>query len=144
MKTILFICSANVVRSAMAEAWFNHLAANNPQLHATSAAIAGFSGDSPAEKAVHLMKKAGVDISNHRSRNLTPYLVDEADLIFGVTQSHAQYLTDHFPEATDKIFLLSKATDIPNPDGKSDSFYQNCFNTIKPAVANIYSRLSGE
>lgn len=144
MKTILFVCSANIIRSAMAEAWFNHLAKDNPNLTAVSAGITAFPGDSATEYAIKATKAHGIDLSNHRSRRLDGYITDQADYIFAATEKHAQFIKEHFPECADKIALFNTHADINYPALDSENQHHNCFSTIKHSVETIYQKLAGE
>ena len=75
---VVFACVHNAGRSQMAAAFFNELA-DPARARATSA------GTQPAE-AVHrvvvdVMKEAGIDVSGHRPRLLTPELAKDARLL---------------------------------------------------------------
>ncbi|MDG7008069.1 MAG: hypothetical protein JRN06_07470 [Nitrososphaerota archaeon] len=82
---VLFVCLGNVFRSPMAEAFYNRYARNHD---ATSAGVEAsahqLDGRLVTEECmvtVQLMKEVGIDIGGKRSRQLTPAMVDEADLV---------------------------------------------------------------
>lgn len=143
MKTVLFVCSANTIRSAMAEAWFNHLAENNPNLDAESAGVAAINGDEATAMAIQTVRESGIDLSDHRSRRLNSYMVNQADYIFAATEKHVQYIKKHFPENADKVALFNTNTDINYPAAGSINQHQSCFDTICHYVEKIYKNLSG-
>ena len=69
----------------MAEALFAHLA---PDAEVSSAGTMDWSGQPAHEYAVAAMAERGLDLSAHRSRRLSEYLVDESDLIVVMTRNH--------------------------------------------------------
>lgn len=77
MKKVLFVCVGNSARSQMAEGFFNHLAKGK--------AIAASAGTSPSSEisplAIQVMKEAGIDISRHKPKKLTPEMLDGADRV---------------------------------------------------------------
>ena len=78
-KLVLFVCTGNTCRSPMAAALFNQMAAGSAY-QAESAGLAAFTGDPASEASVRTMAYlGGIDLSSHRSRSLTPGLIDSAD-----------------------------------------------------------------
>jgi arsenate reductase len=74
MKTVLFVCSGNSVRSQMAEGFGKHLAAGT--------LIVKSAGIFPTEihpMTVLSMKEVGIDISNQESTLLSREMIDECD-----------------------------------------------------------------
>lgn len=66
---ILFLCTGNACRSQMAEGWANTL--KGDILEAASAGVTPHGLDS---RAITVMSEAGVDISNHRSKDVVELL----------------------------------------------------------------------
>ncbi len=69
----------------MAEVLFAHLA---PDVEVGSAGTMDWSGQPAHEYAIAAMAERGLDLSAHRSRRLSEYLVDESDLIVAMTRNH--------------------------------------------------------
>ena len=67
-KRVLFLCTANSCRSQMAEGITNHFWGD--RLEAFSA---GTQASFVNPMAIEVMKEIGVDISNHRSKNLSEF-----------------------------------------------------------------------
>ena len=62
-------------------------------------------GGSPAtEPAIEVMAAAGLDISEHRSRQVSPYLLDESDLVVTMTRQHLIEVTLMAPAAWPRMF----------------------------------------
>lgn len=69
----------------MAEVMFAHLA---PDAEVSSAGTMDWSGQPAHDFAVASMAERGLDLSAHRSRRLSEYLVDDSDLIVVMTRNH--------------------------------------------------------
>lgn len=105
-KKILFVCTGNTCRSAMAAAIFNDIAVKeNLDVLIDSAGIAADSGENASENAVKAMAEAGIDLSYHRSKRLTPELIEMADIILTMTVSHKDFLLRY---AYGKVFTLKE------------------------------------
>ena len=69
------------------------------------------------------MEQKGIDISEHRSQNLSKRLLEENDLVLVMEKNHKESIILSFPQEKEKIFLLSeiigKNFDIVDPIGKS-------------------------
>ena len=66
---ILFICTGNSCRSQMAEGWTRHLKSDVIEPYSAGVEIHGMN-----ERAVQVMKEAGVDISDQYSKNVRDLL----------------------------------------------------------------------
>ena len=69
----------------MAEALFAHMV---PEVEVGSAGTMDWSGQPAHEYAIAVMAERGLDLSAHRSRRLSEYLVDESDLIVVMARNH--------------------------------------------------------
>lgn len=75
---ILFICEGNIMRSQMAEAFYNNLTRTND---ATSAGAAAENGDSVHAGVQAVMREKGYDMSSMRSTRLTQKMFEDADKV---------------------------------------------------------------
>lgn len=66
---VLFLCTGNSCRSQMAEGWLRHLAGDRFEVVSAGTHPVGLN-----PYAVTVMGEAGVDISNHVSERVDPYL----------------------------------------------------------------------
>ena len=109
---ILFVCSGNTCRSAMAEGIAKQIIQSAPeryrQLRVASAGTYTNDGESASTLAKDVAKEHGVDLERFASRQVTPVLLAEADLVLAMTASHKKLLNTLAPEAMDKIFLLKE------------------------------------
>ncbi len=143
MPNILFICTGNVCRSPMAEAIFRHRLGDRPGWTVGSAGVAALPGQPASADARRALMEWNIDLSRHRSRVLSQKLVDAADWLVVMTAGHAQVVKAVFPEARDRVRLLTDfgarrmAEDIPDPIGQSLDVYRFTRDRIDRAVADV-------
>lgn len=88
----------------------------------SSMGTSAFDGESPTMNAIDAMKEVGIDISQKKSQRVTVQDLLNADLIYVMTPSHWNILTDAVPEVEDKIRILN----IPDPYGQNLNIYRDC------------------
>lgn len=102
----------------MAEVLFAHMA---PEVQAGSAGTMDWSEQPAHEHAVAAMAERGLDLSAHRSRRLSEYLIDESDLIVVMTRNHGWAVEARNKPKAAATFLpaeLSRLADqVGNPNG---------------------------
>jgi len=140
----LFICTGNTCRSPMAAGLFRHrLAARlgcavselaDHRVCVGSAGTSAADGSKVSPEAVTVMRRRGVDISDHRARRVNPELIDQADCIYVMTRSHAGAVAAAVPSAEAKTKLLSDDGDIEDPIGGGVSVYESCAANIEKAL----------
>lgn len=132
---IIFVCTGNTCRSPMAEGLLRR---KNPTHDVSSAGLSVLHAAPASEKAVHVMEEYGVDISSHRSRQLTDVQVQEADLILTMTHSHLAILNTIFPSAKEKTHTLCAYAglegDIDDPFGGDIALYRECAASIAKCI----------
>ncbi|MUG67532.1 low molecular weight protein arginine phosphatase [Paenibacillus campinasensis] len=108
MKHILFVCTGNTCRSPMAEGLLRKLAKQRGiELEVRSAGVAAVEGMPISRHAESVLKDQDIH-DQFYSKPLTGELVNWADLVLTLTQSHKQYAIRQFPDAADKTYTLKE------------------------------------
>lgn len=107
LKNILLICTGNTCRSSMAEGILKQLL-KNENISVKSAGTSVFVSEPANNKAIHVMREMGVDISQHISQPVTEKLISESDIVLTMTENHKVRILSMFPEAENKIYTLKE------------------------------------
>lgn len=106
----------------------------------SSAGISPFPGMHATKEAQEVLRKEGVDISDHVARKLTDLEIRESDVIFVMEEMHKRYILERDPQAEKKIRLLN----ISDPVGKNMDFYEKNFAVIKETIERILKEIDGK
>jgi protein-tyrosine-phosphatase len=109
MTHILFICTANICRSPVAEALLNDRLKKNGYDDWTvgSAGTWALSRGPAAQNSQIVSAQYGLDISDHVSRMVNEAHLKEADLILCMEEGHVEALKVEFPDQAHKIYPLT-------------------------------------
>ncbi len=145
-KIILFVCTGNSCRSVMAEAWLKKLLKekNREDVEVFSAGILILAGLAVTEGTKEVLKREGIDVSDHRSKRITKDMIKKSDVILVMERLHEEKILSLAPEVKNRLFLLkefAKINDnnlnIADPIGKPLEFYEKTFLVIKEAVERV-------
>ena len=113
MNKVLFVCTANICRSPMAEAIFNVLAREaRVPFWAESAGVSALVGEPIAPNAGVALKELGIHAGNHRARQVSGRVVEEADLVLAMNVWHVEYLRRSFEKSVDKFHTLPEYVNV--------------------------------
>ncbi len=148
MKKIMFICTGNICRSAMADGLMKKLVKEqNKDIESYSCGIFAENGDMPTFNAIEAIKEYGVDLKNHRATNIRNSKIKDMDIILCATVSHKNNVKAMYPELRDKIFTIKEYAefdennlDIPDPWGYDIETYRFCASTISKCLKKIIEK----
>ena len=152
---ILFVCTGNICRSPMAEGLLRKALAERVGAPPTRAALerrgyrvasAGTAGldHAPASSdAVTAAGELGADLTDHRSRPLTPAMLDAADRIYVMTAGQRRTLLKFAPEHESRIRLLDRnEEEIPDPYMQPIEDYRRTAEHIRRTLSPIVEELT--
>ncbi len=141
IQRILFVCTGNTCRSAMAEALFRKMLQDElgeaaAAIEVLSAGTWTFDGSAASPNAITVMAEAGIDLSGHRSRQITTDLLQSVDLILTMTEEQKEDVLQLAPTVGERLFTLIEFATAVN--GLEDSAENDAVSSQNwPASRNI-------
>lgn len=130
---ILFVCTGNTCRSPMAQVIGQKELEAAGQAHQwESAGLFAASGEPMNGEAAAVLKSWYHEDFSHPSCLVSAELLEESDLIVGMTRTHAALLKQHFPQHQHKITAFSP--EIPDPYGLGPAAYEACARGIREGI----------
>ncbi|MDG1138092.1 MAG: low molecular weight protein arginine phosphatase [Opitutales bacterium] len=145
-KLVVFICTANVCRSPMAEKLFEEAltkSSSKQKISVFSAGISAMDGDKASDNSIIACDEVGLDLSDHRSAAITRATIENASVIFCMTESHRALLHMYFELPEDSpIFLMREfikdgSKELPDPYGQDIDIYRECRNDMVEALPSL-------
>ena len=145
---LLFVCSGNTCRSALAEALALKIAARRgiEDLNVSSAGTNAWDNTPATDEALLVGMERGLDLTGHRARRLTPAMVSEADLIFVMTPSHLEPVKQMGGRGKAHVIdeYASGVADqgISDPYGGDLEEYRRTADALEEELAKLFDRLA--
>lgn len=149
---VMFICTGNICRSAMAEGMLKKMLEdiNRNDIEVYSCGIYADTGDYATYNAIEAMRQYDIDIKNHKATNIRESNIKEMDIILCATESHKQNVIYIYPELKDKVFTMKEYAnldndksdmDIKDPWGYDMQIYINCAKEIYECSKKIIEKI---
>ena len=143
MLHVIFICTGNICRSAMAAGYLKYrlkeLGMDDGVL-VSSAGTHAVQGETSPINAKLAIAKYGVNIEEHFATTLENSKINTADYILVMTERHKRDVISKFPELEEKIKLLGgyaknkKYEEIDDPWGYNYNVYERCAQEIVASI----------
>jgi len=97
--------------------------------------LVGFPAD---EQAQRIMNEHGIDISEHRARQLDIDLIKWAELILVMEREQKLVVESDFPSARGKVFRIGewRGFDVPDPYHQSVEMFELAYDLIEKGVSD--------
>jgi protein-tyrosine phosphatase len=150
VKKVLFVCTAGVCRSPMAAAIFDALAEDRAlPFRAESAGVAALEGNPVAPNALVALEEVGIYPQEHRARQVSGPMLEEADLVLAMSPRHVAALNRNFSNLSDdKLHTLPEYASgvpseegIPDPYGHTITAYRASVRQLLECVEGVIERL---
>jgi protein-tyrosine-phosphatase len=151
IKNILFVCTANVCRSPMAEAIFNALAEERGlPWRAVSAGVAALEGEDTTPNARAALEEVGIYPEAHSARQVSEAMLKAADLVLVMSPQHVRALHRSFGNLSDVYTLpeyaigASAEEGIPDPYGHTMTTFRASVRELLGFIEKVVGRLERE
>ena len=150
MPSILFICTANQIRSPFAAAYFEKLLSEHeaPRRDSWRIASAGTWAEPGLPVDFHLRnfeQKWGLNFSSHKTQQVDHDLLDSYGLVLAMEKGQREALIYEFPKYAEKIKLLTDfcgpAYDIDDPQGLGFQQYEKCLEEIAKVLSTAFIKI---
>ena len=148
---IMFICTGNTCRSAIAEGLAKKIfKQKNLNIEVYSAGIFAQTGEHASYNSIAIMKEYDVDITLHKATSVDESNIKEIDLILCATKNHKAELQARYSDLKDKIFTMKeyagidnngKDMDIKDPWGYNLNTFRICAAEISLCIDKIAEKL---
>ncbi|MCW5951399.1 MAG: hypothetical protein KIT69_04000 [Propionibacteriaceae bacterium] len=101
--SVLAVCTGNISRSPAVEYLLKRALPGVDGRSAGVAAVVGAGVDAPV---ADYLRGRGLDVSGFASRQLTPAMIADADLVLPLTRQHRAWILDRVPAAVRRTYTL--------------------------------------
>lgn len=120
VKRVIFVCTGNTCRSPIAEAACRSMLPAQSDIIVSSAGISAPVAQNASKMAILAAKERGLDISSHKSKQLTNDMLAGAFAVFSMTMDQVRFIRLNFskyPEATILLGHWHNLAEVSDPFG---------------------------
>jgi len=146
---VMFICTGNICRSAMAHWMLKKKAIEqNKNIEVYSCGLEADDGWKSTNEAVEVMKEYGIDLTHHRSTSLKNSNIEDMDVILCATRVHKGAIIYLYPELENKVYTMKEYAgydasnlDISDPWGYGIDVYRRCAKEIEDCIDKYLEKM---
>ncbi len=147
---IMFICTGNICRSAMAHAMLKQKAKEkNKKIDVYSCGVFARNGEKSTEEAIQVLKTIyNIDLTQHRATYIEDSQIKQMDVILCATTAHKKNVLNMYPQLEGKVFTMKEYAnypknnqDIKDPWGCSYEIYEKCAKEINECLDKIIEKI---
>lgn len=132
---LLFVCTANICRSPMAEGFARAYGEERGwAIESQSCGVNALPDNAAAPRSVRAMAEVGIDIRAHRSRPIAEELVAWADYVLVMEIRHATRVRERWPEADGKVMLLGNFGGVLEIDDPYGSWFMGRYRRSRDEI----------
>jgi protein-tyrosine-phosphatase len=154
MVSLLFVCTANVCRSPLAEYIMKQMIAEkeNPEetpedsWRVESAGTWGVNGSDMADGVKQVLGEMGIKPGKHIARTVNEEILNGFDLVLTMERGQKEAIKIEFPSSAENVYMISemigKRFDIRDPMGGTIDEFRKTAGTIKMILDQGFDKIS--
>lgn len=100
----------------------------------------------PDGTTLTVSRKHGLDMTSHRSQQVTHAMIRDASLVLCMAETHRRIIRGIFPQWESKILLLKEfgqpelppTQSVEDPTGRAKRHYERCFKELEAEITRIF------
>ncbi|MCK9556854.1 MAG: Sua5/YciO/YrdC/YwlC family protein [Candidatus Cloacimonetes bacterium] len=146
MPLVMFVCTANICRSPIAEKLFARMIKEHGMRLTTDSCGLLEGGHMISMSSMQLLIEQGIlEAQEHVSKMISPQMVAASWIILTMEERQRDLIRQAHPEAAHKVLTLNEITgfegDITDPYGSEIDFYRKTYQTIEERLKILVQRI---
>ena len=148
MPSVLFVCTANMCRSPLAEVLFRDLLRQRGQQsgwRVESAGVFAVRGEPATELSRRVAAERHLDLTSHRSKPADADRLGRADLVLVMEPGHREQLLEKHPQSADRVHLLTEMAGesgpVDDPAGTTLENYRQTADRLTELLSRGFDRI---